>query len=506
MKKLVCFLVMVVCILMANVSALETEIVYDQVIEGNQVNYYLKDSKVYVEGKNTYGQLALGLPIDSNDVAEIQEIKGLPEIASLEYNDYTIKMVDKNNSNIKYVAGKNSYIPTISYKNNYSNYFLKKNSNIAQRVTYNGSTIIELVCYKDKSLKTINTNTKASAKQIVTDKYGSNNKVSQRYVFNYSNNVVSNYFVSNYNTAGKIVNQTKYFFNSNLILKQKVYYTLLNNKLKHKNTTNFNAKGIKTTYLVNTYNNKATYVLKNNLYTYNNKGVTIKKLYKKYRSNKKLSYTWYGTYNNKGVRLGTTKKWYNKKGKLYKIDAVVEKIKYYSQKNGKWSGIKCSIPPYNGSIAENGCMMSSFAMINSKYYHKKVNPGQMLSYGLDCNFNYNKAAKVFGYNVQNTYPTRKYTRNANTSFYNSKKLVKNNKSTYKIKDAINRHQPVQVWLTPNKRLHRGHSVVAYRYVYNKGKWDIKIYDPYTPGTPRRSLRDLSTRHYIAKAQIWEKVE
>ncbi|MDL2211254.1 hypothetical protein LJB88_00035 [Erysipelotrichaceae bacterium OttesenSCG-928-M19] len=508
MKKIICLALALVFVLGINNNIKATEIITE--LEGANVKYQLTaDGKVYASGQNTNGQL--GLNLADNAVVELDETTGLgkqipylPTIKSISYDDYTLTLTYSDS--IQYVIGKNGYAPKLGYSANYNSYLKNEKANYPQKITLTNGAITRLEVYQNYTLKKYKTITIFKTKQIISDIYDSNNIVKERRDFKYnSSGSTIKFDLRQYNVkTRKEARHLAYNYNSSCLLIKRIDYRYYHNKKRIYSISNYSNAIIRNQTVYN-YKSKKAYRSKITTRHYNNKGKLIKKYITNYRSNKKASYRWYATYRpDLKIRLGVTKKYYNKRGKLTKIDAKVEGIKFYTQKDSRWRYKRCSKSPYNGSIEQNGCMLSSFSMINS-IYNPNVNPGQLLNYGLDCYLDHNLAAKKFGYTVQNTYSTRGYTRKANTSFYNSKKLIKNNKSTYTIKDAITtQHLPVQLWLTPSKRMHRGHSVVAYRYIYKNGRWDIKIYDPYPLGSPSRSLKDLATRHYIAKAQVWER--
>ena len=508
MKKIVYLLGLLLFLTTTQLNATEVKVTedgYDQVIKATNAEYYLKGGIVYVKGINSYGQLGLDKPIDNTAQYPLTALANLPLIKEMIYTDYTLTLVEKGNPNVKWLVGKNAYVPAKSYKALQNQYLITKNSPRLQRLVYDANGIKYHYLYKSNDYKKIAVSTTFEANKVTSNDYNDQAKLTTSYQYFYQNKQPYRNIIYTYNQNNQIITKTIYSLHSNLNRQKKEFYNLQNNKLVLANVTNYNSVGQKTQYLINKYDSKVKYVKESIKYNYYSTGKIAKKLLRKHRTNNKVYYSWYATFSKDNKRLGVTKKWYNTKNKLYKVDAIVEGITYLSQKDKRWANVKCKKNKiYNGNIYSNGCMMTSFAMINSKY-NKLVYPHKLFDYGLNCLFDYELAAKKFGYEVQNTYPTKRYTRNANTSFYNNKKFVGTGK-TYTIKDAILNHQPVQVWTTPKKKLHYGHSVVAYRYVYEKGKWDIKIYDPYQPQLKTRSLKGLALNQYITKAQIWVKVD
>ncbi|MEG0364888.1 MAG: C39 family peptidase [Erysipelotrichales bacterium] len=469
---------------------------------GDELNKFYIDEfgKVMVQGDNTYGQLGLGYAYTTT-ITEFQKLSFIKEtVQSISYDDKTLTVtIDDNNS---YQTGKNvTSFKVPAYYITYSDVTYESKSNIFKRYQKMGQTN-RVTTFTDKDLNKRSNVIDIKANQYSAYYYNTKGYLIRKIDANYSNGIAYRIFNNYYNSVGKWSSSHE-LYSSNKKATRILNYKNIYNKKKVIRDQRFSNNKL---YLqINyAYNKKATFVTKKTTNRYASNKARTSLLIENNRSAKVRSYKWYATYDHISKRQkGVTRTWYNKRNKVTKIDARISGITYYSQKNRNWKNTMCRKAPYGGIIQENGCMLSSFAMINSKY-GKKKNPKQLRQEGLDCNLDYKLAARKYGYKVQNTYPTRKYSRNVNSKFYNSSRLVKNNKSTYTLKDALTRHQPVQLWLTPNKRLHRGHSVVAYAYVYKNGRWDVKIYDPYTPRTPRRSLKDVSKRHYIAKAQVWEK--
>lgn len=384
---------------------------------------------------------------------------------------------------------------------NLNNVFINTKSNIFINVQGNQRT-----SYSNKEMTKIKAVAQKYASSYNITYYYSPGKVSTRIQANYSKNIPTKILRTVYYTNGKVANSFE-VQSANLKRKKEITRSAVSGKQKITLQDFYNnANNRLTQKFKYFYGKNANYVSDRRTYNYNANG-------------KRTSYT-RDVYNNKGKRInsyyetidvrtnklnGVTRTWFNAiNGKVVKKEITIKNIKYFSQRDRRWASSRCYKAPYNVDINNMGCMLSSFAMINSKY-NTALNPAQIKAKGLDCFFDYNKAAQIFGYNVQNTWSTQGYTRNINTNFANSKRLVPNGKSTFTIKDALEKHMPVQLWMAHNKgREHLGHSVVAYKYVYQNGKGDFKFYDPYTPNTPTRSLKDLSSRWWLTKAEIWVK--
>lgn len=455
------------------------------------------NGKVYVKGNNNYGQLGLG---NYNNVGKITELSFIKDkISKFEFNGYTLKLIV--NSGKYYITGKDAHrfsIPT--YKMNLNNVFGNAKTNIFVNVQGNKRTT-----YYNKELTKVSFIAVKSGQKYTLANYYTNGKLATNYVVNYSKNIPTKIVTTKYNSAGKWSNSLETQA-ANSKRKKEITRKMVKGKQKvtlevfYNNSTNIKNKRIEYTY-----GNKANYVSTKKTFKYNSKGKKASYLKEVFNNKKKRTYRYYETNDVTTNKIkGVTRTWYKANGRVKKKDITIKNIKYYSQHDRRWAGTRCYKKPYNIDINNTGCMLSSFAMINSKY-SKALNPGQIKAKGLDCYFDYNKAAKIFGYNVQNTWSKQGFTRNVNTKFSNSKKLVPNGKSTYTIKEALEKHIPVQLWMAHKYGSeHMGHSIVAYKYVYQNGYWDIKFYDPWTPNTPSRSLKDLSSRWWLTKAQIWQK--
>lgn len=459
------------------------------------------DGTLWVKGKNANGQFGLG---HNNNVATLTKLVAIKDkITSFTYTDGTLKLIVNNSK--YYIAGKNSQAyrnPVYTQKNTDNLY--KAQGNIFVKVENNGNRI---TYFTNKNLTTVSSVLVLANQSYKVFYYYPNGNLKQVQQAFYSNNVPNKIINNYYDTNGRHTRGTEQL--SNAFKRTKEYYrSVLKGKVKLVQEINYQANNKKGSIFLYGYDKNANYMV----YKRTNKYDTAERRYsyinENYNSARVKTFHYYQSFDTKlNATKGISRVWYNaRNGSPTKKTITITGIKYFSQKNRGWSGKKCYLAPYNNNIYNSGCMLSSFAMINSKY-STAYNPGQIKDKGLDCFLDYNKAASIFGYNLQDSWTTAGYNKNIGTSFSNSKRYVPNNKSTFTIKEALEAHMPVQLWMTYGKDLHRytGHSIVAYQYVWtNNGKWDIKFYDPYTPNTPTRSLKDLAQRWYFSKAQIWIK--
>lgn len=245
------------------------------------------------------------------------------------------------------------------------------------------------------------------------------------------------------------------FRNSNLTIKTKyTYYSNGNVKRKY----NYNSNGVKIS-----------------AHEYDTKGNRIK--HWEYYSNGKVKYRYVNHYQKNGVKTGVTKTWYDKNGKVTKIDAYTYPT-YYSQYTNSYKKYAC--PKYNGDMYKHGCIMNAMAMYYSVYHNDELTPKELYSQGYKCFFNVEQAYARNGMNVKQV-DVRGNKHNVYTNFENRNNAIPNGKSTFTIKEAIVDYgMPVQLMMRSDGHISTnfpGHSVLAYRYVYEDGHSTIYAKNP-----------------------------
>lgn len=224
----------------------------------------------------------------------------------------------------------------------------------------------------------------------------------------------------------------------------------------------YNQKGEKTAYTK--YDRKKNKLLKNT-----------------YFKNGKVSKSYQEHIAKNGVKTGITEQWYYSSGKLKKVDARTFPT-YYSQYTPYYKKFSC--PAYNGNMYKHGCIMNSMSMFYSIYNNDELTPVELYSQGYKCFFNVPKAFSRNGLDVdQVNVAGSKH--NAYTKFYNTGGHVPNGKRTFTIEEAlVNYGMPVQLMMRSNGHMafnFPGHSIVAYRYVYENGKETIYAKNPGAKG-------------------------
>lgn len=284
----------------------------------------------------------------------------------------------------------------------------------------------------------------------------------------------------------------------------------------------WNSAGVRTDYREYHSNGKAKaryYYYSNGKverkYFYNTNGVltssaryqTDGKLSKQltYYSNAKASYIKDYHYQKNGVLTGTTQKWYTTTGSISKIDAKTFPT-YYSQYTSKYKNYSC--PAYHGDMYKHGCIMNSMAMYYSIYNNDELTPIELYNQGYHCFFDVEAAYARNGLNVKEVQVAGNK-RSAYTPFTNRSNAIPNGKSTFTIKEAlVDYGMPVQLMMRSDGHIRNnfpGHSILAYRYVYENGHSNIYAKDPGAKG-PTVNLQSYMNGNYHEYGASWYQIE